>query len=107
MKRGGGCLRWDLVQHPFKKVRGLSDPGGSSGIMGANWQGLNVQEQCVMIQRAVYAEVEPSEGSSRSTRMLTHVEAKLVDEQQSSETHEAGNVARGGGGWPSTAARLP
>ncbi|KAM2886197.1 hypothetical protein COP2_013289 [Malus domestica] len=107
MKRGGGCQSWDLVQHPFKKVRGIRDPGGSSGLLGGNWQGLNVQERCLMIQRAVYTEVEPPEGSSMSTRVLAHVEAELVDEQHPSVTQEAGNVARGGGGWPSTTARLP
>ncbi|KAM1113535.1 hypothetical protein ACFX15_045569 [Malus domestica] len=107
MKMGGGCQSWDLVQHPFKKVRGIRDPGGSSGLLGGNWQGLNVQERCLMIQRAVYTEVEPSEGSSMSTRVLAHVEAELVDEQHPSVTQEAGNVARGGDGWPSTSARLP
>ncbi|KAM2473742.1 hypothetical protein PS1_006530 [Malus domestica] len=107
MKMGGGCQCWDLVQHPFKKVRGLRDPSGISGIMGENWQGLTVQERCLMIQRAVYAEVEPSEGSSRSNRVMAHVETKLVDEQHPSVTQEAGIVARGGGGWPLTAARLP
>ncbi|KAM1861130.1 hypothetical protein ACFX13_013224 [Malus domestica] len=107
MKKGGGCQSWDLVQHPFKKVRGIRDPGGSSGLLGGNWQGLNVQERCLMIQRAVYTEVEPPEGSSMSTRVLAHVEAELVDEQHPSVTQEAGNVARGGGGWPSTTARLP
>ncbi|KAM1645106.1 hypothetical protein COP1_006545 [Malus domestica] len=107
MKMRGGCQCWDLVQHLFKKVRGLRDPSGSSGIMGENWQGLTVQERCLMIQRAVYAEVEPSEGSSRSNRVMAHVETKLVDEQHPSVTQEAGIVARGGGGWPLTAARLP
>ncbi|KAM1420825.1 hypothetical protein ACFX2I_003153 [Malus domestica] len=58
-------------------------------------------------KRAVYTEVEPPKGSSMSTRVLAHVEAELVDEQHPSVTQEAGNVARGGGGWPSTAARLP
>ncbi|KAM2653980.1 hypothetical protein EV2_025543 [Malus domestica] len=76
-------------------------------MMGETWQGLNVQERCLMIQRAVYAEVEPHEGSSMNTRVLAHVEAELVDEQHPSAAQEAGIVARGGGGWPSTAARLP
>ncbi|KAM2792036.1 hypothetical protein PS2_003746 [Malus domestica] len=107
MKMGGGCQSWELVQNPFKKVRGIRDQGGSYGMMGETWQGLNVQERCLMIQRAVYAEVEPHEGSNLSTRVLAHVKAELVDEQHPSATQEAGIVARGGGGWPSTAARLP
>lgn len=58
MKSGGVFQSWKYLQNPFKKVRGLGEMGNSSMMMGETWQGMNVQERCLMIERTVYADAE-------------------------------------------------
>ncbi|KAM2951887.1 hypothetical protein COP2_001327 [Malus domestica] len=80
IKRGGESSSIDLDQSPQKKNRGPSTDADRQGIQDDT--------------------VEASD-------LWDHVEAASGENGSRGLTVCAGNLARGGGGWPSTAARSP
>ncbi|KAM2695843.1 hypothetical protein EV1_040295 [Malus domestica] len=106
LKRGGS-QRWDYFHNPIKKVRGIEFLSNPSTVMAENWMGQMLPERCLMIERAVYMEGETMEGSNGRQCLGVDREEGCVDDNEQDKQSELSFQARGGGGWPSTAARLP
>ncbi|KAM1183029.1 hypothetical protein ACFX19_001453 [Malus domestica] len=80
IKRGVGPLSMDLVPSPQKKTRG-PNPDADRQVL--------------------------HDGTMDASDLWDHVEADSGENGSCVLTVCAGNLARGGGGWPSTAARSP
>ncbi|KAB2615935.1 hypothetical protein D8674_022523 [Pyrus ussuriensis x Pyrus communis] len=68
---------------------------------------MSIKESCLMMERAIYAKGEFQDVPSESHEMW-----ELLDEVSDADkgkllAKKLGKMARGGGGWPSTAASLP
>ncbi|KAM2040209.1 hypothetical protein ACFX16_034174 [Malus domestica] len=106
LKRGGS-QRWDYFHNPIKKVRGIEFLSNPSTVMAENWMGQMLPERCLMIERAVYTEGWTMEGSNGRQCLGVDREEGCVDGNEQDKQSESSFQVRGGGGWPSTAARLP
>lgn len=42
----------------IKKVRGFGDVGNNKTKMVEKWRGMSIQERCLMVEQAIYAEEE-------------------------------------------------
>ncbi|KAM1381509.1 hypothetical protein ACFX2F_034086 [Malus domestica] len=107
LKRGGRFQRWEFLHNPLKKARGLEFLSNHSAVLEETWLGRNLPERCLMIERAVYTEGETMEGSSGSQRMGVCLEEVCEDAHVKDMQSDSSTQARGGGGWPLTAARSP
>ncbi|KAM1605423.1 hypothetical protein ACFX1Z_026279 [Malus domestica] len=83
IKRGMALQSLELSTSPLKKFRGL------------------------VVERAFLEEDERREGQCEACDRTAFLEDVTETDQDTSLVHKAGKMARGGGGWPSTAARQP
>ncbi|CAN6706079.1 unnamed protein product [Malus baccata var. baccata] len=107
LKRGGRFQRWEFLHNPLKKARGLEFLYNPSAVLEETWIGQNLQERRLLIEWAIYTEGTTMKGSSGSQRLGGGLEAVCADVHVQDKQSESSNQARGGGGWPSTAARSP
>ncbi|KAM1276384.1 hypothetical protein ACFX13_029613 [Malus domestica] len=106
-KKGMVSKGLEMSSSPLKKIRGprlaVNYPG-----MGADlWRRMSVQETCLVVERAFITEDERRVGQCEAREQRDPVEEVLATDQKVLMAHKAGKFARGGGGWPSTAANQP
>ncbi|KAM1611613.1 hypothetical protein ACFX1Z_000384 [Malus domestica] len=107
MKRGGRLRQWEILHHPLKKARGFEFMSNPSAVLDENWIGQKFPDRCLLIERAVYTEGTTMEGSSDRHWLEVGLEEVGADDQTQDMHSESSTKARGGGGWPSTAAGSP
>lgn len=75
--------------------------------MAEKWRGMSIKERCLMVERAICVEYELPEVPNEFSEMWDCLEEASKVEKCKLLTIKAGIMARGGGSWPSTAARSP
>ncbi|KAM0990063.1 hypothetical protein ACFX13_008737 [Malus domestica] len=68
---------------------------------------MSVQETCLVVERAFLTEDERRVGHSEARDQKEFLEEGPVTDQKLNLVHQAGKIARGGGGWPSTTINQP
>lgn len=68
---------------------------------------LSTKERCLMMERAISAEEELKEISVEYQDLWEYLEDRSAKGKKSMKAKETGSQSRGGGGWPSIAARSP
>ncbi|KAM1882505.1 hypothetical protein ACFX13_003987 [Malus domestica] len=106
-KRGMALQSLELSTSPLKKFRGLGLEETSTGREADFWRRMSIKETCLVVERAFLEEDERREGQCEACDRTTFLEDVTEIDQDTSLVHKAGKMARGGGGWPSTAARQP
>ncbi|KAM2407270.1 hypothetical protein ACFX1X_026478 [Malus domestica] len=95
-----------MVQSPLKKSKGRGDGKAQKGRMTAYLGGSSIPEQSLMIEHTVAAE-EENRDVPIVVQNLWECVVGVSETDRDNLMKRTGDVARGGGGWPTTAARSP
>ncbi|KAM1744092.1 hypothetical protein ACFX11_011022 [Malus domestica] len=106
MKRGGDLICLDMVQSPLKKSKGRGDGNAQIGRVTAYLGGSSIPEQSQMIEHSVAAE-EENRDVPVVIQNLWECVVGVSETGRDNLMKRTGDEARGGGGWPTTAARSP
>lgn len=82
LKRGKLFQNWEYLHQTFKKTRGFGELGTSSVTWGEAWQGMNVQERCLMFERAVFTGAQLQEDISEDSGSWIQVDTEVLGETQ-------------------------
>ncbi|KAM1780202.1 hypothetical protein ACFX12_041496 [Malus domestica] len=107
IKRGVEPSSMELIPSPQKKTRGPNPDTDRQGKMVELVQVRSLKESCLLVNRVRYDEAVLHEGTMEARDLWDHVEAVSGERESSVLAACASNLAQGGGGWPSTAARSP
>ncbi|KAM1948039.1 hypothetical protein ACFX15_008282 [Malus domestica] len=98
LKRGMVSKGLELSSSPLKKFRGpgleVNYPGRGADL----WRRMSVQETCLVVERAFLTEDERRVGHSEARDQKEFLEEGPVTDQELNLVHQAGKIARGGGG---------
>ncbi|CAN6585738.1 unnamed protein product [Malus baccata var. baccata] len=107
MKRGAEVQGIELMQSPHKKNKAFESTEVRKKTMAKKLREMSAQEKCLMVERAIYAEDELQEVLIEYQDKWEFMEEVFEAEKIALMARKTGKMARGGGGWPSTAARSP
>ncbi|XP_068323296.1 uncharacterized protein [Pyrus communis] len=106
-KRSGESQDMVLIQAPLKKLKGPDTEENCQDRVAELWRRLNFKEGCLTVERAVFKAGANKEDISESHGRQAVVEGWSDSATGRMVTRKTGSIARGGGGWPSTAAGQP
>ncbi|KAM1105959.1 hypothetical protein ACFX13_002919 [Malus domestica] len=106
MKRGGDLQCLEMVQSPLKKSKCQGDGKAKKGRMTAYLGGSSIPEHSLMIKHTIVSE-EENRNVLIVVQNLWECFVGVSKTDRNNLMKRTGNVARGGGGWPTTAARSP
>ncbi|XP_068328277.1 uncharacterized protein [Pyrus communis] len=103
-KRSGEAQDMMLTQAPQKKFKGPDTEENYQGRVAETGRRLNCKEGDLSVERAVHTTGEDKEEISENLGGQEVMEGGSDNAKGRMVTWKAGKLARGGGGWPSTAA---
>ncbi|KAM0988230.1 hypothetical protein ACFX2J_012201 [Malus domestica] len=106
MKRGGDLLCLKMVQSPLKKTKCLGDGKAQKGKMTDYLGGSSIPERSLMLEHTMVADEENWDVPIVVQNLWEYV-VGVSKTERNNLMRRTGDVARGGGGWPTTVARSP
>ncbi|KAM1358860.1 hypothetical protein ACFX15_045074 [Malus domestica] len=104
-KRGKEPQSMKIFQSPQKKVRSTDSRVCSNSRMAEKLKAMSTKERSQIIESVIYAKETLQELPLEYIEIWEYLEETSKDGRGELNGEPAGNGARGGGGWPSTAAR--
>lgn len=93
----------EMMQSPQKTVKSLGSKKERKGKMAEKLRSMSIKQQCLMVERVIYADEELQEVPIEYQDMQKYMEEVSKAEKNAILAKRAGKMARGDGGWPSTA----
>ncbi|KAM1513183.1 hypothetical protein ACFX1Z_024642 [Malus domestica] len=106
-KKGKEPQIMEIIQSPQKKVRGTESRECRNIMMTKKLKAMSIKERSLIVECVIHANETLQEIPLEFHEIWEYLDETSKDGRSELIGKQAGNLARGGGGWPSTAARSP